>query len=486
MNRLTVVAAVLIAFALLAPAALAQEEAGKLVKEARELFEKKDWPGALKKLKLAQQMGVEGQYAIEVALHTGAIYAEMGQGDLARQNFEKFLATNPTAEVPGTFTQKMGAALDGARGAFPIVSDIGLQKEAFKPYKEKLDITFVVKAEEDVLRETSVEIRLLAEARNEVMLETSVRLDPAAPVQRFAWDGKSKYGRYVEAEDYSFTVEAVREDGWKHSATFAVRIGGNIVTTETEALRSKALRIESLSGQRRLSYLPDKQFVKLGEKPMKSSMTGFWNHIYYVPLGAIRDGLDFPIKYLLSLKYVGHALTATAPFVTGYGIGNALWSIDRADYYDPVMGYDEDAWDHDEQVIEQRAMASGVLGPVWGLAYAGIMSVVSWAGTEGGIARGFTSYIDSNAFRNGYKAKYFFPNYRSLDFATSRIDQEELARLKTKINHTNQSIRNEIASTNRNVDLFNRNKMQRFKREVSVHYKQKLHEYAEMTVEPGK
>jgi len=41
------------------------------------------------------------------------------------------------------------------------------------------------------------------------------------------------------------------------------------------------------------------------------------------------------------MKYVGHALTATAPFVAGYGVGNALWSIDREDYYDPVMGYDE-------------------------------------------------------------------------------------------------------------------------------------------------
>ena len=486
MKRLTFIIVAIAVTGLLAPCAFAQDEPAKLIEEAKDFFAKKKWAKALNKLKLAQQVGVEGESVIEVALHIGAIYAEIGQKQLAQQNLKKFLNEHPTTEVPDTFTEKMAGALEESRLAFPIVSDISLEKGTFKPYREKLGIGFTLKASESVLAKTTLTFKVIAEARDEVLLDTPALIDAASAAQQIMWDGKSKYAMFVENADYVFEVEAVREDGWKHSAAYRVKIGGNLGTAKVLALRQKAQRIESLSGKRRVSYLPDKDFVKIGQEPLKSSMKGFWNYVFYIPLGAIRDGLDFPLKWLLSLKGVGHVLTATAPVVGGYSVGQSLWKINKDDYYDPMLGFDEDSWDHDKDVIQQRSMATGILGPVWALAYAGVMSVVSWTGTEGGIAKGFSSYIDSNAFRNGYDPKYFFPNYRGLDFSTVRADEKELARLEARVRQTNQSITAEISAINREVDTFNHSRLQRFKREITARYNKELYDFAEMTIESNK
>ncbi len=468
---------------LLAPKAVAQEEQPlKIVEEGKDFFAKKKWAKALNKFKLALQVGVKEEAALEIALHIGAIYAEIGQSDLARQNLLKYLTKHPTTSVPATFTEKMAAALEEVRKEFPIVRDIRPEKETFKPYKEKISITFTVSAAETVIEKITVTFKILAEARTEVILEAPVKLDPTAPFQRALWDGKSKYGRFVENGDYVFVVEAAREDGWYHSSQRLVRVDGNLGTPEVTALQKKARRVGSITGQRHIDYLPERQFVKIGVEPLKPSMKGFWNYVYYIPIGAIRDGLDFPVKYLLSLKGIGHVMTVTSPFAGGYAIGRSLWKIDKDDYIDPMLGFDKASWDHDKKAVDQRTLASGVLGPVWALAYAGVMSIVSWAGTEDGIGKGFTSYINSNVYKKGYDSKYFFPNYRSLDFSVAHVDKKELARLEAKVSKINSSIENEIRLVNLATDRFNATRLHAFKRAIAAKHNQELYDRAEMTV----
>ena len=102
------------------------------------------------------------------------------------------------------------------------------------------------------------------------------------------------------------------------------------------------------------------------------------------------------------------------------------------------------------------------------------MSVVSWAGTEDGIVRGFTSYIDSNAFRKGYDFKYFFPNYRSLDFSFIRVDEEKLRLLEAKVRQANEDIRAQTRSVNERTDQFNRTKVSPFKRAIAEKYNKNI------------
>ncbi len=482
MRYLVVVILAIMAIGFLATEATAQDEPEKLIEAAKDLFAKKKWTKALAKFKLALQVGAKDESALETALYVGAIYAEVDQKDLAQQNFKKYLAGHPAAEVPAGFTELMKAALEEARGGFPVAGNITLEKESFKPYRESLGITFTVRANKSVLEKTAIALRIASEEREVVLLETYVKLDSSAAVQRFTWDGKSKYGTFLEDGNYVLVVEAVREDSWKHSSRYGVVVESNLKTPEVVALQRKARRVESLAGQHRVECIPDKRFVKIGDEPLRASMKGLWNHVYYISLGAIRDGLDFPVKFLLSLDVVGHVLTATGPFVGGYEIGRSTWKLDRKDYYDPLSGFDKDAWDHDKKVVKHRSLAMGALGPVWAMAYAGIMSVVCWAGTEEGIVKGFKSYIDSNVLMDGYDSKYFFPNYRSLDFSSVRVDEEELARLEARVRKINKDIQAQIDSLNNEVTAFNGGRFAVFKREKVQDLNKKLHDRAEMKV----
>jgi hypothetical protein len=482
MRYLIVVVLAIMLIGLLAPEAAAQDEPEKLIETAKELFAEKKWTKALAKFKLALQVGAKDESALETALYIGAIYAEMDQNDLAQQGLKKYLAEHPAVEVPAEFTKLMKAALEEARSEFPMASNIMLEKETFRPYRESLGITFTVKAKKSVLEKTTITLRITSEERKVVLLETPVKLDSSASVQRFTWDGKNKFSTFLENGNYVLLVDTVREDGWKHSCRYRVVVESNLKTPEVVTLQRKARRIESIAGQYRVECIPGKRFVKIGEKPLKASMKGFWNHVYYIPLGAIRDGLDFPIKFLLSLDGVGHVLTATGPFVGGYELGRSLWKLDKKDYYDPLFGFDKDAWDNDKQVVKHRSFATGALGPVWAMAYAGIMSVVCWAGTDEGVVKGFKSYIDSNVLMDGYDSKYFFPNYRSLDFSSVRVDEEELARLEARVRMTNKDIQSQLNSLNKEVTAFNRDRFAEFKREIIQKLNKNLHDRAHMKI----
>ena len=487
MRYLAIVFTAGFAVGLSAAAASAQDGGVELIDNAKSLFTRGEFEKALTKFKLAQQMKAGGEGDTEVALYIGAIHAEMDRPEPARENICRHLAAHPDAAVPEGFTEKMVCALESARRTFPIVEEVSPEKEAFKPYREKLGITFVVKADRGVLEKTSLTFRIIAAARGEVMLEEAVKLDASAHVQRILWDGRTRRGTFARSDDYVFVVEAVREDGWMYAAQCKVAVGGNMETPHVAASREKLARIEGLCGQRRADCIPEKKFMKVGEKPLKGSTKGMWNYVYYVCIGALRDGLDFPVKFLLSLKGVGHVLTVTTPFAGGYEAGRVLWKVDKKDYrgYDPVLGewqFDREAYDKDRKVAEQRSLATGALGPVWAFAYAGVMSIVSWAGTDDGIAGGFSSYINSNAFRNGCDWKYFFPNYRSLDFSSVRVDGKALADMEAQVREHNQAITDEVDSFNRSVDTFNRDEMDAFRRAVAGKYSEKLHDAAEMTL----
>lgn len=471
---------------LLAQVARAQDKPENILGEAKELFTQKKFGRALTKFKLALQMEPDKKAALEAAFYIGAIYAEMGESELAKQNLRKYVTDNPVVETPKTFSETMTKTLEEVRSEFPIAGKISVEKDSFKPYREQLGISFEVKAAKSVIEQTKVTVSIVSEARQVTLLDSQVTLDASQPVQLFNWDGKSKYGSFLENGEYVLTVVVVREDGWKHSAQYPVIVGGNLQSQEIVALAGKAQRFECLSGQIPVDYMPGKRFLKIGKEPLKASTIGIWNYVYYIPLGAIRDILDFPVKFLFSLKGVGHVLTIAAPFVGSYQLGRSIWKLDRAEYYDPVWGYDESAWDHDKGVVEKRALTTAALAPAWVMAYAGLMSIVSWAGTEDGIGKGFMSYIDSNAYRNGYDWKYFFPNYRSLDFSTVRVDQKKLKHLEGQIRLTNKSIQLGIDAVNREVDDFNRNKLVPFKQEISEKYNKELHERAVMTVKGKK
>lgn len=490
MKRVVVVLVAVLVVSLSLSEALAQSEPEKLIEEAKDLFARKKWARALTKFKLALQMGAKGEGGLEIALHTGAIYAEVGQNELAQQNFGKYLAEHPTTEAPATFTGTMTTALEEVRAQFPIVSDISLEEESFKPYREKTGITFTIKAAESILEKTKVSLRILPESRTNIVFEAPVTVNVSAPIQEVLWDGRDKYAMFLRNGDYIFVVRAVREDGWEYTCEYVVEIGGNLETPKVMGFRKKARRIEVLSGQRQLDCIPGKPLVKIGEKPLKGSVKGLWNYVYYISIGAIRDVLDFPVKFLLTLPGLGHALTVTAPFGGGYLFGQSLWQINKNDYYyyDPMAGsrFDKDSYNNDKKVIEQRSLASAGAGPLWALAYAGVMSVISWAGTEDGIAKGFTSYRKSNALSEGYKSKYFFPNYRSLDFTIVREDKEALARLEEEVRRRNEGIMHELNSINQRIDKFNGKKMWPFKRSIADRFKKELYDLAVMTLKGKK
>jgi hypothetical protein len=484
MRYVIIVLVVIAAVCLVSSSAFAQGvDSSKVFKDAKDLFGKQKWPRALQKFNLALKAGLEENEALEAALYVGAIYAETDEDDLAKENLTKYVTVNPTAEIPEAFTEKMEHALKTVRMAFPVVSDIGVEKENFKPFREKLGITFSLAADKKTLENTSLSFQILAAARRDVVFEREIKPDTEKSKQRFEWDGRNDLGEFFKTGDYVISITATRKDAWKHSADLSVVIGGNLQTSKAVTLLKRTLRIQTLSGQHHVNYIVGKHVKEVGEKPIKGSTMGFWNYVYYIPLGAIRDGLDFPIKYVCSLPYAGHGMTFLIPMFGCYQTGQEIWGLKRSEYRDPMSGdLDKDAWDHDTKVVDQRSAAMVVLAPVWALAYAGMMSVVSWAGTDDGIEKGFYSYIESNAFQEGYKFEYFFPNYRSLDFSNTRIDQYALENLQAEVSEKNRSLQAEIDAAKAKIDEFNKNQMAPFMRTIEQKFNKELYDYAEMTV----
>jgi hypothetical protein len=384
--------------------------------------------------------------------------------------------------APTTFTEKMTSALEEVRKEFPIIKGIATEKESFKPYIEGLGISFTVAGAEKVLEKTSVKFYILDSAKRETVLEIAAKFDRTVPTQRVEFNGKDKNGTFLKTGAYIFALEAAREGGWRYSAEYPVGLSENLRTQKGVSLAQRSQRIEQLSGQRTITSIPGKPLVAIGEKPIRGTKKGTLYYVYYFPIGAIRDALDFPVKFLCSLPVAGHVMTPVFFGGAGYAIGQSVSSVNKSDYYDPLTGFDKAGYDSDKSVAQQEAIGMGLLAPVWGVAYAGLMSVTSWAGTDDGAVRGFNSYIDSNAYHGSYDPKYFFPNYRSLVFTSTSIDEEELARLQAAVEQKNAVIRSEIASTNQGINLFNQNKMEPFKRAAAEKFNRELHEYAQMTV----
>jgi hypothetical protein len=462
--------------------AAAQSDPAELVKEGKGLFAAKDWTRALGKFKLAQQLGAKEEVSLEVALYIGAIYAETGQSALAEENLRKYLSTHPEAGAPATFTEKMTAALEEARKGFPIIKDVAIEKEVFKPYLESLGITFSVTAAQKALENTSVRFYIFDSIRRETALEIVPKFDRTTPTQRVEFNGKDKNGAFLRTGSYIFTLEALREDGWKFTAECPVSVSENLQTPKAVALTKKVQRAEQLSGQSLIDLIPDKPFVVVGEKPIKGTKKGTLYYIYYIPVGAIRDGVDLPVKFVCSLPVAGQVMSFVFFAGAGYAIGQSAWTPDKSDYYDPMTGFDKSGYNSDKKAAQMGSVGTAILAPVWFVIYAGLMSATSWAGTDDGIESGFNSYIESNAFRKGYDSKYFFPNYRSLVHTATVVDEEELARMEAQVERTNALIRSEIVSTNRGAELFNRNQMEPFKRAIAEKYNKELYDFVEMSI----
>jgi hypothetical protein len=478
---------VLVALLISAQAVFAEDGVKSLLDEGKKLFAEKKWPKAMEKFTLARQRGISGKDAEELALYMGGLYVQMNNRTNAVENFNKYLRMNPASAAPDSFTEQMKSVFEEAKAAFPIPSDIQIASESFKPYEESLKISFKLAGSRATLDCTSVFIRFMDSAGKSTFYEKEVRIVPSTERNSAEWQGIDKSGAFLPPAKYQLVVRAVRQtDGWSCMTRTSVAVGGNTATPEFKSLLDRSVRTKMLSGKLPVTEAEGKKHVRVKKEPMISTSKGQWNTLYYICIGSIRDGLDFPIKYLCSTPYLGHALTVVLPVAGAYSVGKSAYNLDRADYYDPLAGYDEDAWQSDSRAADANAATMSILAPVWALAYGGVMSVMAWAGTDDGIEKGFNSYIESNTFNRGYDWKYFFPNYRSLNFSDMRVDEEELGKLQRKILDMNNEADLAMRKTNEKIRNFNAANIQPRVAEMEKSVTAELHDFAVITIEKTK
>lgn len=470
----------LIAAVLAATTALADERSEKLLEEGKRAFDQRKWLIALEKLELAKEYGIEGEAAGELSLYLGGLYAQKGEKEAAASNFRKIIHERPEFELPGSFTRTMSALFAETRREFPLVKIVSIPRTAIRPYREKFEIRFTVSANEDTLNRTTLSFCVTDSTGKTVLAESEVVMNPQKEMQTARWDGRDRANEFLAKGGYRLRITATRDDSWKHSAEMEVVCGGNFDTEKAKNLMEKSRRASLLTGKQDVQSAPDLRDLRVSKEPMMGSCAGAWNLVYYIFIGSVRDAVDFPVKYLCSQPVVGHALTVAGPVSAGYMLGKTVYDVDKADYYDPVAGFDEDTYEKDKDASKLNSAGFAVLAPVWVFAYAGVMSVVSWAGTEDGIAGGFNSYFDSNVFADGYDYKYFFPNYRSLNFSDLRVDDEALAEMNSRIESRRREIQSKVVRYNEAGRTFNMEKMRPFRNRVREAYNSELYDYIEL------
>jgi len=461
----------------------AQEDVSELIEEGIEFFEQKAYPDALNRFMTAREFGVDEDADRIIALYVGAIYVLQEKEKEAISEMEKYLYANPEAEAPRSFTEHMILALENARASFPIVKSISIASGVFKPMLEHIDIEYQVEARKEVIGLTKAKIQILVQKDNTVAFESEIELDKEQDLEVFEWDAKDRTGKLLEPGVYIIRMTATRNDGWIHEKETIFVTTNNTGTEVAKDLIAKSRRASLLEQNRRINYIPGKHPLEITVQPLKGTTRGFWNTVYYIFIGSIRDGVDFPVKYVCSLPYIGHAATCIIPVGGGYAAGQQIYGVDKQDYHDPIYGFDKKNYDEDKKTADRNSAGMAILGPVWGIAYAGIMSVVSWAGTDDGIVGGFNSYVNSNAFNEGYKYEYFFPNYRSLDFTNQMLDEAELARLQNEVNKRSADIAADINTRNSRLDALNLRTFMPFKRQFEERASAELNEYIEITIE---
>lgn len=467
---------------LMSSSAFCDDRAEKLLEEGKKAFGEKSWPVAMEKLELAREYGLTGAEAEELALYLGALYAQRKEIKTAAQYFRKWLSANPDKKAPPTFTEVMTVALNNTRLEFPVIGNVAVAREKVKPFTEDVEINFSVSAAETVMNATTVKFFVLDAGETTIFAEKEIDLNRREEIQSVKWDGRDRGNDFLKPGDYVIKLQAAREDLWKHVFKMEVAVDGNYNSEKAKSLMHRSRRIAGLYGQHSVKTVPDMKELNVETEPLVGTSKGMWNLVYYIFIGSIRDALDFPVKYVCSQPYIGHALTVALPVGVGYTVGQKVWEIDKEDYFDPLAGYATDAYNDDKRTARLNSAGMTVLAPVWALAYAGVMSVISWTGTEKGIVGGFNSYIESNAFNKGYDSRYFFPNYHSLDFSDTRVDMAALEEMNEKISKREILIEAKLGIYNDNVEKFNRNEMKPFKSAIMEKFDKELRDFVEMTV----
>jgi hypothetical protein len=293
----------------------------------------------------------------------------------------------------------------------------------------------------------------------DVLLDKTIEAKKEALSGTIEWNAGDSPGFELRPRSYKVELAAHGPKGWKHIRVYVMNLTGNFENKDVREVRWKEDRIRNIQGQLPVTHIPGRKRWEIVEKPKKVSWGGALSWPYYCTIGAIRDGLDFPIKFLYSLPGLGHALTVAHPATTYMAVKGGM-EVDKDDYYDPFWGPDDTAYRRDKSSVELTAAGAAVTSI---FVIPAVGAVVSWAGTDDGLVKGFNSYYMSNAFADGYKSEYFFPNWRSLDFTVVRDDPERENQLLSQAAAKNAKLIADIKKINSAIGKFNLDKFSKFK-----------------------
>jgi len=390
----------------------------------------------------------------EVLLSIGVCYAAMEKDAPARENFSIALKKNPRQTLPAEkYPDRVYKVFGEMQLKYPAPRELKIKEKNLLVFQEPIIFEYAVTAP----CKFTILIQPLGE--RDVLLKRTIQVDAKSLSGTIAWKAGESHGFELRPRTYRIEITTEGPEKWIWKRIYEMPLNGNFDARVVREVAWKEDRIRSLSGQLHVTHIPGKKRWELVEKPTKVSFGGYFTYPYYCTVGALRDGFDFPIKFLYSMPGLGHALTIAHP-VTAYTMVKGSYGVDKDDYYDPFWGFDDTAYNKDKSRV--RVTAIGVALSTF-LVLPAVAAVVSWAGTDDGLAEGFLSYYRSNAFSEGYKDEYFFPNWRSMNFNIVRVDSVREKALLKQAAKKNEALNRQIGKRNETINKFNMESFSRFK-----------------------
>ncbi len=417
---------------------------------------------------------------MEVLTGLGIAYAALRLDEASREKFTTVLYNNPRATLPEkTYPDRVYTIFNALKLDYPAPVDLKIDRKSVLVFAETVSL------EVNATAPCVLALRITPLGEKDVLLDKKVELKKDNLTAKFEWLVGESPGFALRPRTYKISVTSHGKKDWSWTREYLIGITGNFDAKEVAEVARKEDRYRALQGQLPLTHIPGRKRWELVEVPKQFSWKGFLSYPYYGTVGAIRDGLDFPIKALYSVPGLGHALTVVHPalvFVMVDGAQGVKKDEYESIFWGPLSDADE-KYKSDKQAAKGNAALAAVASFV---AIPAIMSVFSWAGTDDGIAKGFYSYYDSNAFQNGYKQEYFFPNWRSMDFTVIKDDPVKEKKLLRQAKEKNARLNGEIEAANKVIDSFNLESYSKWRFDLYKNARKSLEQILQIDMKLGK
>jgi tetratricopeptide (TPR) repeat protein len=409
----------------------------------------------------------------------GIAYSALEFDKAAIQAFEQALYRDPQAKLPEKrYPDRVYRIYDEVAQEFPAPLELKVTTGSVLALTEPVGLDFTITAP------CRLKIKITPLGEKDILLEKTVEVKKDSLTDSIEWIAGTSPGFVLRPRTYKVELSTKGKEDWQWTREYSMKLSGNFDAREVRDAAKKEDRFRALQGQLHLTHIPGQKRWELVEKPKMFSWKGFWSYPYYGTVGVIRDGLDFPVKFLYSVPGLGHALTVAHPFLVFTAV-EAAQDVKKDDYESIFWGPLSDA-DEQYKSDKQAAKGNAALAAAASLvAVPAVMSVVSWAGTDDGISKGFLSYYESNAFSNGYDRKYFFPNWRSMDFEVIRDDPEKEKSLLTEAKNKNEGLNGRIRSRNEEISGFNIEKFFKWRFELLTEARKNLKEVLRIETKLG-